>query len=118
MKEMFGAGRFYPKWAVCLLFVFVPGLAGFGENVSPGDKPLLGFTRESAVQQRGLEARFDGLLKRDNLRQWMKRLTARPHHLGSAYDKDNAEFMAAQFRDWGYQTEIEEFQVLFPTPKL
>jgi N-acetylated-alpha-linked acidic dipeptidase len=47
----------------------------------------------------------------------MKRLTARPHHLGSAYNKENADFIASQFRSWGYETKIEEFHVLFPTPK-
>ena len=26
--------------------------------------------------------------------------------------------MAARFTDWGYDTTIEEFQVLFPTPRL
>ena len=26
------------------------------------------------------------------------------------------EFIAAQFRSWGYETAIEEFSVLFPTP--
>src|SRR6185369_4595712 len=118
MKQMFDAGRAYPRRAICILLLARFGCAGFAQNASQSDKPLLGFTRESAQRQRGLEARFDGLLKRDDLREWMKRLTARPHHLGSAYDKDNAEFIAARFREWGYETEIEEFQVLFPTPKL
>src|SRR5207245_1121555 len=61
---------------------------------------------------------FDASLNRENLRDWRKRLTARPHHLGSPYDKENAEFIASQLRSWGYETEIEEFEVLFPTPKL
>ena len=47
----------------------------------------------------------------------MKRLSARPHHLGSPYGKENADFIASQFRSWGYDTKLEEFQVLFPTPK-
>ena len=47
----------------------------------------------------------------------MKRLSARPHHLGSPYNKENADFIAAQFRSWGYETRLEEIQVLFPTPK-
>jgi N-acetylated-alpha-linked acidic dipeptidase len=47
----------------------------------------------------------------------MQRLTAHPHHLGSPYDKENAEFIAGQLRSWGYETQIEEFEVLFPTPK-
>jgi N-acetylated-alpha-linked acidic dipeptidase len=48
----------------------------------------------------------------------MRRLSARPHHLGSPYGKDNAEFIAAQFRSWGFDTRIEEFRVLFPTPRI
>jgi N-acetylated-alpha-linked acidic dipeptidase len=80
-------------------------------------RPLLGFTREGANAQRELEARFDSLLKRENLRDWMKRLAGRPHHVGSAYGRENAEFIAAQFRSWGYETQIEQFDVLFPVPK-
>ncbi len=79
--------------------------------------PLLGFGDDHAVQERALEARFDSHLEAASLREWMKRLSARPHHVGSPYDKDNAEFMAGLFRSWGFQTEIEQFKVLFPTPK-
>ncbi|HSP13672.1 MAG TPA: transferrin receptor-like dimerization domain-containing protein [Thermoanaerobaculia bacterium] len=81
------------------------------------DKPIFGFTAGNAVKEHALEANFDSQLSRDNLREWMKRLSARPHHLGSAYDHDNAEFIASLFRSWGYDTNIEQFQVLFPTPK-
>jgi len=78
---------------------------------------MLGFDGEGAVQQSALEAQFDAALQRENLRNWMKRLSAHPHHLGSPYDKENAEFIAAQLRSWGYETQIEQFEVLFPTPK-
>ncbi|HEV8661493.1 MAG TPA: transferrin receptor-like dimerization domain-containing protein [Thermoanaerobaculia bacterium] len=81
------------------------------------DKPIFGFTAANAAKEQALEAQFDAQLNRDNLRDWMKRLSARPHHLGSAYDKDNAEFIASLFKSWGYDTAIEEFRVLFPTPK-
>ncbi|HXG64850.1 MAG TPA: M28 family metallopeptidase, partial [Blastocatellia bacterium] len=47
----------------------------------------------------------------------MKRMSAEPHHLGSAYDKQNAEWMRDQFRSWGLKAELEEFDVLFPTPR-
>jgi hypothetical protein len=52
-----------------------------------------------------------------NIKSYMQRLSARPHHVGSAYDKDNAEWILAKFKDWGWQAEIERFDVLFPTPK-
>jgi N-acetylated-alpha-linked acidic dipeptidase len=81
------------------------------------DKPILGFTSSNAAKEHALEAQFDAKLNRDNLRNWMQRLSARPHHIGSAYGKENVEFIASMFKSWGYDTSIEEFQVLFPTPK-
>ena len=81
------------------------------------DENLLGFSPERSVTQRQLEAKFDAGLNPNNLRDWMKRISARPHHIGSAYNKENADFIASQFRSWGYDTKLEEFQVLFPTPK-
>src|SRR3989441_7097192 len=80
-------------------------------------KTLLGFDRQGSDRERVLEKQFDSFLKKENLREWMKRLSARPHHLGSPYGKDNADFIAGLFRSWGYETEIERFDVLFPTPK-
>ncbi|HWN44930.1 MAG TPA: transferrin receptor-like dimerization domain-containing protein [Thermoanaerobaculia bacterium] len=98
--------------------LFLPILALFLAAAAPAPPaaPLLGFSEERAAQQRDLEARFDSHLKAENLREWMKRLSARPHHVGSAYGKENAEFMAGLFRSWGYDTKLEEFHVLFPTP--
>jgi N-acetylated-alpha-linked acidic dipeptidase len=77
----------------------------------------MGFNTASGGNQRAIEQKFDSFLKADNLREWMKRLSARPHHLGSPNDKENAQFIAAQFKSWGFDTQIEEFEVLFPTPK-
>jgi N-acetylated-alpha-linked acidic dipeptidase len=87
------------------------------QTTSPPDRPLLGFDRASTASERALEARFDAALRRENLREWLKRLSARPHHIGSPYGKANAEFIASQFKAWGFDTQIEEFKVLFPTPK-
>ena len=47
----------------------------------------------------------------------MQRLSARPHHVGSPYDKQNAEWILSQFKSWGLDAQIEQFDVLFPTPK-
>ncbi|HVT17001.1 MAG TPA: transferrin receptor-like dimerization domain-containing protein [Thermoanaerobaculia bacterium] len=78
---------------------------------------MLGFADAHAAEQRALEARFDAALERQNMRQWLQRLSARPHHVGSPYQKENADFLAGLFRSWGYEVRIEEFRVLFPTPK-
>jgi N-acetylated-alpha-linked acidic dipeptidase len=93
--------------------------AGWAAAAPPSSSsaPILGFSSEGAKQQRELEARFDSYLQASNLREWMKRMASHPHHVGSPQGKANAEFMADLFRSWGYQTRIEEFKVLFPTPK-
>ncbi|MEP6755484.1 MAG: transferrin receptor-like dimerization domain-containing protein, partial [Chthonomonadales bacterium] len=78
---------------------------------------ITGFTESASRAEHALETRFDSLLKADNLRTWMKRLSERPHHVGSPGGKSNALYLAGLFKSFGFQTEIEEFQVLFPTPK-
>ena len=47
----------------------------------------------------------------------MERLAAHPHHVGSPWGKANAEWMRDQFRSWGWESELAEYHVLFPTPK-
>jgi N-acetylated-alpha-linked acidic dipeptidase len=80
------------------------------------DDTLLGFTADGARAQREIEARFDAQLDASNLRSWLEHLTRHPNHVGSPGGKENAEWIADKFRSWGYDTRIEEFQVLFPTP--
>jgi len=47
----------------------------------------------------------------------MQKLSAYPHHVGSKADKDNADWIASKFKEFGLDTRIEQFDVLFPTPK-
>ena len=98
-------------------FTLALPLAAAAEAPAPSSEPILGFSTEGANAQRALEARFDALLNPANLRASMQRITSHPHHVGSPWDKSNAEYMADLFRSWGYQTQIEQFKVLFPTPK-
>jgi len=79
--------------------------------------PLQGFTSQSSAAQRDWETKFRALPSADNQREYMRRLTLRPHHVGSPYDKDNADWILAKFKEWGWDAHIETFQVLFPTPK-
>ena len=63
------------------------------------------------------EEKFRAIPSPQNLRDYMQRLSARPHHLGSPYDKDNAEWILAKLKSWGLDARIEVFDVLFPTPQ-
>ncbi len=80
-------------------------------------QPIIGFSETGANAQRDLEARFDGHLHADSLRAWMKFMTAHPHHVGSPHGKRVAGFIASKFEAWGFDTQIETYHVLFPTPK-
>jgi len=62
------------------------------------------------------EEKFRAIPSPQNQRDYMQRLSARPHHVGSPYDKDNAEWIAAKLKSWGLDAKIETFDVLFPSP--
>src|SRR5262245_45231502 len=102
---------------LCGLAIFYATLGPALPQTKPA-RPLLGFSSKSSASQKVLEARYDATLKKENLREWMQWMTAKPHHLGSPFGREVAEFIAAKFRSWGYETGIESFDVLFPTPKL
>jgi N-acetylated-alpha-linked acidic dipeptidase len=78
---------------------------------------LQGFTRTNSPSERDWETKFRAIPSPENEREYNKRLSAYPHHVGSPYDKDNAEWILAQFKSWGWDAHIETFDVLFPTPK-
>ena len=83
----------------------------------PSPAPLRGFSTDASRTQRDWESKFKAIPDPANLRAYMPRLAARPHHVGSPYDKDNAEWMLAKLKEWGLDAKIERFDVLFPTPK-
>src|SRR6201993_4846609 len=82
------------------------------------EAPLAGYSPRSSQTERDWEAKFRAIPDPANLRENMRRLSARPHHVGSPYDKDNAEWILARFKEWGLDAHIETFNVLFPTPKV
>jgi N-acetylated-alpha-linked acidic dipeptidase len=79
---------------------------------------LLGFDVQGSSAQRDLESRFDAAIQPAHVKGWLEHLAARPHHVGSPYDKANAEYLADLFKSWGYDTRVERFDVLFPTPRV
>ncbi|HEY1270892.1 MAG TPA: transferrin receptor-like dimerization domain-containing protein [Terriglobales bacterium] len=81
------------------------------------DASLAGFASESARFEREWENKFRAIPLADNQREYMKRMSARPHHVGSPYDQDNAAWLLAKLKEWGLDAHIENFDVLFPTPR-
>jgi N-acetylated-alpha-linked acidic dipeptidase len=83
------------------------------------DEPvaLRGFSASGSSAERDWEAKFKAIPNPENLREYDRRLSARPHHIGAPYDKDNAEWILSKFKEWGLDAHIETFDVLMPTPK-
>jgi len=78
---------------------------------------VLGSLDAAAQQGQAWDARFRAIPEARNLEAYVRIMSARPHHLGSAYGKENAEWILARFKEWGWDAQIENYDVLFPTPK-
>ncbi|HVN19960.1 MAG TPA: transferrin receptor-like dimerization domain-containing protein [Dongiaceae bacterium] len=98
-------------------FVLFVTIVSLGQTTPDTHSRLLGYTEKTTSQERSLEKRFQDAIVAENIRENMRRLSARPHNVGSPYDKDNAEWILSQFKAWGFDAHIETFDVLFPTPK-
>ena len=101
------------RLTLALLLALVPLL-----TISAAEShTLFGYQSQSAQTEQDWETKLRAIPDSALQREYMRRLSARPHHVGSAYDKDNAEWILAKFQEWGLDAHIETFSVLFPTPK-
>ncbi|MGH8177537.1 MAG: transferrin receptor-like dimerization domain-containing protein, partial [Steroidobacter sp.] len=84
-----------------------------------GEPPAapIGFLPSAASAQRALEQKFDAELRPADLEAWLKRMSAQPTHVGAPHNKANAEFVLQQMREWGWDAQIETFDVMYPTLK-
>src|ERR1700761_1084772 len=78
---------------------------------------MFGFTPDESATQSTLESRFDAELNAGEMRGWLKTLSSEPNHVGSPHDKANAEAVRDLFKQWGWDAQIETFEVLYPTLK-
>ncbi len=109
----------YPLSRLLVLSVgsMLPPLALAAASAPPTTAALFGFRPEEVATERTLEQRFDADINADDLRDWLKTLSAEPNHVGSPHDKANAERVLAMFEQWGWNARIETFEVLYPTLK-
>ncbi len=76
-----------------------------------------GITGLQAKVQTDWEREFREIPQQERMKEYMRILSAEPHHMGSAAGKRHAEWMRDQFKSWGLDSELDEFDVLFPTPR-
>lgn len=79
---------------------------------------LTGFFEKNISAQLEMEQQFDKNISTQIIGSHIEKMSARPHHLGSAADKANAEYILQQFKSYGWDAAIETFYVLFPIPKV
>src|SRR4029079_14799249 len=86
------------RWLIAVLVVLIPDAPG-------------------AQSGKAWDEVFRTLPEPANIRAAVERLSARPHHVGSAYDKSHAEWILARITETGSDAALRQFDVLFPTPK-
>ncbi|MDH3440494.1 MAG: folate hydrolase, partial [Gammaproteobacteria bacterium] len=79
---------------------------------------IVGFDANGSAQQRALESALDMTIDAGEMDGWLKLMSETPHHVGSLASKENAEFVAELLTSWGYDTEIEGYQILLPMPRV
>jgi len=77
-------------------FLAALSLAPLGNHLVADESLLAGYSADSSRNERQWEDKFRAMPSPANLRSYMEHLTAHPHHVGSPYDKANAEWIKAQ----------------------
>lgn len=98
-----------------LAFFLLAGLLGFA--AVSDESALRGFSDAQSKAERDWEEKFRAIPDAERLREYMRVCTEEPHHAGSPGSKRVADYILGKFREFGLQAELEEFQVLLPTPR-
>ncbi|MBT8146346.1 MAG: M28 family peptidase [Gammaproteobacteria bacterium] len=91
-------------------------LLGLVSGLANAQSSLLGFNEISAAAQLELEADYDSRISASDLEEWVRVLSRDPHHVGSEAGRAVVDYVAARFEEWGYDVEIAEYEILFPSP--
>ena len=78
---------------------------------------ITGFSPVKARNQKQLENLFDQNLNANEIGSAIKFFSAKPHHISSPAGKEYAEEINNRLKSYGFDTKIETYTVLFPTPK-
>jgi N-acetylated-alpha-linked acidic dipeptidase len=85
--------------------------------VQAQQKSLMGFTPATSAKQLQTEQQFDQSISPARIGETLKDLAAVPHHVGSPGGKVVAEKILAKLKAYGFDTKMQPYKVLFPTPK-
>jgi N-acetylated-alpha-linked acidic dipeptidase len=104
--------RLAPAFLLCIV---ASSLAAQSAPQAAAD--LLGYTQADGAVERDWESKFRAIPEAKRAHENMRLLAAHPHNVGSEAQRKNAEWMVARYKEWGWDAHIEQFDVLYPTPK-
>ncbi len=81
-------------------------------------KNISGFSDSTTLNELKTEKQFDELISRENIGKTMRELSLNPHNLGSAGSREVAEKIQQKYRNFGFDTHMDVYQVLFPEPRI
>ncbi|MBI79514.1 MAG: folate hydrolase [Gammaproteobacteria bacterium] len=97
--------------------LYLPILSFFFFSITVQAYDYLGLSNDEIESLETLEAKFDDLIDREDMHIWMKEMSSRPHHIGSEWNRHNRFYIAELLESWGYDVSLDEFHILFPSPK-
>jgi N-acetylated-alpha-linked acidic dipeptidase len=104
------------RWIVSALLCAATWPAASQSVASPRED-LLGYSAADGKVELDWETRFRAIPQASRAHQNMLFLAAHPHNVGSKAQRENAEWIMARYKEWGWDAHIEQFDVLYPTPK-
>jgi N-acetylated-alpha-linked acidic dipeptidase len=93
-----------------LVLLFLPALA------FSADAPVRGFPAKDLPKQKEWEAKARDIPQPARIREYIRRISEKPHHAGSPGSKAVADYLLDLLRGWGLDASIEEFEALLPVP--
>ena len=99
------------------VFVLLLAATALSQTPPTNSNEILGFSPETAKVEHDWESRFRAIPEAKRIHDNMLRLAAHPHNVGSEYQRQNAEWLVARYKEWGWDAHIERFDVLYPMPK-
>ena len=94
--------------SLCFIALFM------GTQNTMAQNTILGF--KNVEKQNKLEKDFDAQLNAGRVGQNIKLLSSVPHHVGSVGGKFVSDQIAKIFKEAGWDTKTEVYQLMFPTP--
>ena len=99
-----------------ILTLFAALLLTSASTGAQAPQRLRGFSAQGSEAERTAEAKFQAVPKPENAREYMQKITAKPHHAGSPASREVAEYILGLEKSWGLDARIESFEALMPYP--